>query len=377
VSGRAYFRGALSDVGQGLHLGDALQDGATRTWSIPLYRRLQAPVSGLAMGIATVELDKLVELHEELRIKPRGTITLVRADGVVLSRTPYQESLIGLDVSGLPAFRSEVASKAAGVFQAEGTRSDGVRRLTAFRRLGNYPVLVLVSQPVTDVMAVFEWRLGWALTVLAVLTMTVFGFTFALHRSLLSLQDARRDMQRLATSDSLTGVMNRRAFTDAADREFTRARRYSRPCAVLMLDLDHFKRVNDTHGHAAGDAVLRECAAAWGALLRDQDLLGRLGGEEFCALLPETGSERGIKAAGRMRAAIESLQFRGENGPFTVTVSVGLTEVLPGDDQFDQVLERADRALYIAKQNGRNRVERVESLKAARPVLDPATGGQK
>jgi diguanylate cyclase (GGDEF)-like protein len=166
-------------------------------------------------------------------------------------------------------------------------------------------------------------------------------------------------MQRLASSDGLTGVMNRRAFMEAAQLEFARARRYGRPCALLMLDLDHFKDINDTHGHAAGDAVLRESCAAWRILLRDQDMLGRVGGEEFCALLPETPREGARLVAERMRSAVSALRFKGGQGSFAATASIGLSEVLEGDEQLGQPLERADRALYLAKQRGRDRVEQA------------------
>jgi diguanylate cyclase (GGDEF)-like protein len=343
-------------------------------WSIPLSRASSTPSAGVAGAIVRLDLGRLVERHEKLRIKPSGSIVLVRSDGVLLSRVPHDPKVVGVNVASHPLVRSALGENTAGVFRGAGIGGDDLERIASFQRLERYPVSVLVTQSVSDVMAVYERRLGIALALLAVITLVVFGFTYVLHRSLLSLQMARRDMQRLAISDSLTGVMSRRGFLESAEREFTRARRYQRPCAVLMLDLDHFKRINDTYGHATGDSVLRECAAAWTRLLRDQDVLGRVGGEEFCAVLPETNSLQARQAAERMRVAVANLKFQGDDGPFAVTVSIGSTDVLAGDERLEQVMERADRALYLAKQGGRNRVESVEGLKVVSPARDSVHG---
>jgi diguanylate cyclase (GGDEF)-like protein len=128
---------------------------------------------------------------------------------------------------------------------------------------------------------------------------------------------------------------------------------------VLILDIDHFKQINDTHGHAAGDAVLRECARAWQGTLREQDVLGRIGGEEFCAFLPETTREGALHSAERLREATSRLKFPGRGGEFSfsVTVSVGVAALGTSDEQLAQLIDRADGALYVAKQRGRDRVE--------------------
>ena len=360
VGEQPFFRSALVDAARELKIGEPLKNRATERAGIPVYRRLEVPAGDLVLGMATVELDGLTVLHEKLRIKPNGTIAVIRTDGVVLSRVPFETGFIGRSVANTPSFKSEFGVKESGVFSGRGSNSDGLERLVSYERLGSQPVTVLVSQGAQDILSTFERRRAWAVGILGVLTGVVLAFTWALHRSLLTLQAARRDMQRLATSDSLTGVASRRAFLAAAEREFARARRYRRPCTLLMLDLDHFKRINDGHGHAAGDAVLRDCAAAWSALLRDQDVLGRLGGEEFCAVLPETPLENGRLAAERMRLAVAGLAFNGRDGRFSVTVSIGFTEVSQADLDLAAVIERADAALYRAKKAGRNRVEGVE-----------------
>lgn len=163
-------------------------------------------------------------------------------------------------------------------------------------------------------------------------------------------------LMREATTDPLTGIRNRRQFFVDAEREMGRAVRYGRPLAVLMLDLDRFKRVNDRFGHHAGDAVLLGCVQACQQSLRDTDILGRLGGEEFAAVLLETDLDDALAAAERLRRAVEEMAVPFGGQDLRCTVSIGLALHMPGDTAFDDILRRADAALYAAKEAGRNRV---------------------
>lgn len=178
-----------------------------------------------------------------------------------------------------------------------------------------------------------------------------------------SLQDIteRRHMEtelrRLATTDPLTGVANRRHFLDSMEQEIGRVRRFATAAAVLMLDLDHFKQVNDRHGHAAGDAVLQHFSRLCSGHLRRTDLFGRLGGEEFAVLLPGTELAGAQEWAERLREAIAATPANTESGAIAFTVSIGVTAITPGDAGSEAILSRADAALYRAKSNGRNRVE--------------------
>ena len=164
-----------------------------------------------------------------------------------------------------------------------------------------------------------------------------------------------REVTRLSTTDPLTGLSNRRHFDAAAKLEIIRARRYGRPLSAVMVDLDHFKRVNDTYGHAAGDRVLVAVAGLCIRLARTTDLKARLGGEEFCLLLPETPAESSRVLAERLRADVEALPFDADGRPFRVTASMGISGFVPGDE-LEILVGRADAALYSAKESGRNRV---------------------
>jgi diguanylate cyclase (GGDEF)-like protein len=179
----------------------------------------------------------------------------------------------------------------------------------------------------------------------------------ALRQSLLDLQKANEDLRLLANTDPLTGALNRRAFLDLGRRETERRRRHGQPLSLLMADLDHFKAINDTYGHAAGDQALKDFYRTCTGLLRDTDSLGRLGGEEFAILLPETGAEGALVLAERLRAATEAIRCSYDGQVFGFTVSLGLATPCDGESTVDTLLRDADDALYRAKEGGRNRVE--------------------
>ncbi|WP_157269436.1 sensor domain-containing diguanylate cyclase [Azohydromonas aeria] len=167
------------------------------------------------------------------------------------------------------------------------------------------------------------------------------------------------ELQRLATTDELTGVLNRRAFLDEVERELARFQRHGHAGALLMLDLDHFKQVNDRHGHAAGDAVLVQVCAALRERLRRSDRIGRLGGEEFALLLPETPAEGAAVLAESLRREVAALEIGTPAGPLRVTASIGVAAFAASEADAAALLGRADRALYAAKALGRNRVARA------------------
>ena len=163
------------------------------------------------------------------------------------------------------------------------------------------------------------------------------------------------ELERLANTDVLTGINNRRHFMKIARAEWKRFQRYHCPLCLLMMDLDHFKCINDDHGHDAGDTVLLNFARHAGKALRESDILGRLGGEEFAVLLPETHRVKAVHVAERVRSSIENLDIPYGKKTLKVTVSIGITEVLDEDNGIDQVLRRSDKALYRAKNTGRNK----------------------
>lgn len=169
---------------------------------------------------------------------------------------------------------------------------------------------------------------------------------------------AEEQLNLLATTDELTGIFNRRRFMETAESEFARAARYNNPLSLIVFDIDYFKRINDSLGHAAGDEALKTVARLVTSKLRGTDVLARIGGEEFAILLPETALGWAQLVADRCRLAIERAALAWEDRMFTLTASFGVAELQPGE-ALPEFIERADKAIYKAKQGGRNRVERA------------------
>lgn len=178
------------------------------------------------------------------------------------------------------------------------------------------------------------------------------------------LADQAEALERLACVDGLTGLNNRRHFLTLIESEWSRFQRYGRPLALLMIDIDFFKSVNDTFGHDAGDAVLRAVSETMHKSKRSSDIAGRLGGEEFALVLPEATPDRAMAAAERYRTLIGGRPVIAKGRQISVTVSVGVSLAEAGMAGFDELLKRADVALYEAKNSGRNRVCRF----AAQPA---------
>ncbi len=185
-----------------------------------------------------------------------------------------------------------------------------------------------------------------------------------LMRMLSDLEAARVQLAVLATRDELTGVYNRRQFLVLADREWARCRRYDMGAAMIMLDVDHFKRVNDQHGHLAGDLMLREIARAAAETLRHADFLGRFGGEEFIVFLPHTDVLGALDVAERIRERVAAINLEWRGQQIATTVSLGVATLGISHDTVGALIADADRALYTAKDAGRNCVRTPTAVEA-------------
>jgi diguanylate cyclase (GGDEF)-like protein len=188
----------------------------------------------------------------------------------------------------------------------------------------------------------------------------IVGLIFAIIRYvarvfIADLNRAEQQLQEMASHDYLTHLLNRRAGYQRIFEEMQRAERGEKPLVFILFDIDHFKRLNDSYGHTAGDLVLKQLALKLLAALRDYDIACRYGGEEFLVVAPETSVEQGLKLAERLRATIASTHFNAGTQDLSVTVSIGVA-LLQKKDTIENVISRADTALYQAKNGGRNRV---------------------
>jgi diguanylate cyclase (GGDEF)-like protein/PAS domain S-box-containing protein len=183
----------------------------------------------------------------------------------------------------------------------------------------------------------------------------VTGFSVVL-RDVTERKSTGDEIRRLLITDQLTGVSNRARFYELAEAEFARWKRFRQPISAVMIDIDHFKRINDTYGHAAGDEVLRQVAVSLQTGLRSIDVIGRLGGEEFAILLPSIDLEGAEMVAERLRRTVAGLSPVSDGTAIPVTISLGVAQIDGDAREFDALLKAADAALYGAKQGGRNKV---------------------
>jgi diguanylate cyclase (GGDEF)-like protein len=179
-------------------------------------------------------------------------------------------------------------------------------------------------------------------------------------------QKLKEQAEAQARTDYLTGLFNRRHFVELAERELERSSRYRRPFTMLLIDIDHFKAINDNWGHSFGDAVLQEVSRLMSGALRSVDIFGRIGGEEFAAVIVESEGREAIEVAQRICVTVaDALIVSTDGGGFHVTVSIGLAQLDGRNINFDTVLNEADQAMYQAKTTGRNRVEVHASAKCS------------
>lgn len=376
VDDREYFQYHRKNPDRFVHIGKPVRSRSTNDWVLPISRRLNNPdgtFGGVALG--TIRIEYFSTLYQSFDVGRAGVIMLTLDDGTMIYRLPHNEKLIGSDVSNGPVHQMYQRTGPTGTDMLR-SKIDGIERLYSYRHLETYPLIVATAQSKQEILE--KWlksMLGQAaITIVAILLLLYFGRRLVrqivirdhLEHELLQaramLQEHNRALTVLADHDSLTGIANRRRFEEALGQEFARAARSGAPLSLLMFDVDYFKRYNDTYGHVAGDACLRQVAhTLQESLVRPADLAARYGGEEFVALLPDTDPAGARMVAERIRQAVMALAIpHAGNGAGVVTISAGVYTSSAGAgmaaDSATAVVERADALLYQAKQSGRNQV---------------------
>ena len=205
------------------------------------------------------------------------------------------------------------------------------------------------------------WIGGSTIASVWLVALTIYYFTRQRDRAFELLAAEKEKLRQMATSDPLTGARNQRYFFEEGEQAHQLSLRYQHPYSILMLDLDNFKRVNDTYGHAAGDEVLRETVRRLQSGIRTVDILARYGGDEFILLLPETGIDEAVQAAERMLDGLRSRSIDVGEAALTITASLGVAQSHPSrPETFQQAVERADQAAYRAKGLGKNCVVKAD-----------------
>ncbi|MEI7613658.1 MAG: sensor domain-containing diguanylate cyclase [Betaproteobacteria bacterium] len=350
---RDYF--LLHKSGQNLVYGEQLMSRSHGRRGTTISRAIRSRHGELeGIVLITIESSHFAELFQLAQRTDDQEITVLRKDGAIFVRVPEIET--GRRIPQADVF-SRVSNNSRGTYEGR-SAIDNLPRLFAYEQLKDYPLLVVASQHTDRVLR--SWRLftgticaGLALALILLGVASRYAFKSATETETLQLE-----LERLAHTDSLTGLANRRHFMTLAERELSRTTRYGGSLAVLMMDLDHFKKVNDTYGHATGDIVLQSLSKLLMVELRDIDIVGRLGGEEFAIVLSQSDGLQAMEVAERLRRTIEETGVVLPQGlPLYITVSIGVSVLSAQETNIEILLSQADEALYEAKRTGRNRVQ--------------------
>jgi diguanylate cyclase (GGDEF)-like protein len=324
---------------------------------IALSRRLEDKNGNFAGIVAgTLRLSYFRQLFQDSILGKRDTITLLRTDGTVLMRQPFSEGDIGQSLAGGHAFPPLVQAD-HGLYIGMAVL-DHIERLYAFRRIGSYPIIVVVGFATADIFAGWRKRAIAIGIVSAILDVLLISLSLLFSRQLRKRLAMERRLKRLAWFDSLTGLPNRAQLQRESLRILANATRSGSTLAVLFIDLDRFKRVNDTQGHAAGDEVLSEIARRLQSQIQSGDVIGRLGGDEFLAVLNECDVLKAKHVAGRILDAVyQPILINSKHDTrITISASIGIALSPHDGEETDILLRNADLAMYQAKSAGRNQM---------------------
>ncbi|QBR03367.1 putative bifunctional diguanylate cyclase/phosphodiesterase [Paraburkholderia pallida] len=359
VSDRDYFQIQRQQKNAGLYISAPFLPYAAgpRLPQIALSRRLEdrnGQFTGIVAG--TLRLGYFRQLFEDSILGRHDTITLLRTDGTVLMRLPFHAGDIGKSLAGGHSFPPLVQS-AHGTF-VDIAVLDHIERLYSFRRIGSYPLVVVVGFATDDIFAGWRKRAMALGVVSVILDVLLILLSLMFSRQLRKRLAMERRLKRLAWFDSLTGLPNRVQLQKEAFRILTNANRNASTFAVLFIDLDRFKRVNDTQGHAAGDEVLSEIARRLQNQIQTEDVIGRLGGDEFLAILQDCDVLKATHVAGRILQAVYQpiLINSKQDTRITISASIGIALSPHDGEETDILLRNADLAMYQAKSAGRNQV---------------------
>ncbi|HTD05997.1 sensor domain-containing diguanylate cyclase [Undibacterium sp.] len=373
-SDRDYFIYHRSHRDPNPYIGPPIRSRSTGAWILTVSRRIDnADGSFGGVALATINIDYFNKFYDSFNIGNAGSIVLVSDRGILLTRRPLLADSIGKSMVDTPLFRDNASKKTSGAFTVASAQ-DGVRRQNSFRHLDKYPLFVAAALSESEVLA--DW---WADTYLhsagvAALLVVLGSLGFPLIRQIKLRLDAEAEivrtrdamqvlnqtLERLSLQDGLTELANRRHFDTALSEEFSRATRNASSLALIMIDVDHFKRYNDIYGHAAGDECLRKISKiVKTGQNRPGDLAARYGGEELCVLLPGADVAGAMAVAEKIRLEIHNLEIAHAGNPAgVVTISAGVDAFSPvrNVDQPLHLVQAADKELYAAKNSGRDRV---------------------
>jgi diguanylate cyclase (GGDEF)-like protein/PAS domain S-box-containing protein len=291
--------------------------------------------------------EQILALHAELVQQMAEGMVLIRAsDGMILFANMAFERMFGYGPGELVGKQVAILNA-----QTDKTPEEIAKLITETLRQTS-----LWSGEIENVKK--DGMRFWSLANVSTFVHPQYGEVWlSIHQDITERKKMENELERQARIDMLTGLNNRRHFFELAERELARAKRHGEPLSALMLDADHFKLFNDNYGHHIGDMVLQKLSEVCAQVLRENDILGRIGGEEFAILLPETDGSQALDAAERLRQAVANAEVQfAPDELIRFTVSIGVTSLVATDAKVDTLLKRSDEALYEAKNAGRNLV---------------------
>lgn len=329
---------------------------ATGKYLFRVTRRIDDAQGQFAgVSLVTVAPGSIADFYARLTHSEGDIVSLIGTrDRKVRARVPAPAAAVWTRPLKSPLW-DQLARNPAGRYTSPGA-IDGVLRHYVYRSIPEWDMVILAGAAESQVRARAEQGLARTTAIMAGSNLVLLAFAYVL--SVINRQ--RQRMRTLASTDALTGLPNRRALLEQGERELARAVRYDRPFTLMLLDVDHFKRVNDQFGHATGDRVLQAIGQCGRQALRALDTLGRFGGEEFLVLLPETDAAGALILAERLRTGAQACGDGRDDAGNTVafTISIGIAgRGAAQPETLAALISRADAALYRAKTNGRNRVE--------------------
>lgn len=352
VSKREFFTVQRDAPNGGLYFAEPVKSQVTGRWGIPVSYRLKDNKFGILVLFAVIEFHDLDDVFAEINAIPDRAVALIREDRLILERSPYSELVIGQRVPEATFTPDETGKGSAEI----PTRTMQTRSVS-YRKLENLPIYVMVGDSSTRLR--HAWAIKAAIQAGIALFILIAFILLSLRQMRLLKQniDIQNQLEKAARFDGLTGLRNRRYFFERFAEEIERSKRTKGPLVLLSIDIDFFKILNDTMGHPEGDRVLKLMAGLIDANIRTIDISGRIGGEEFAAILSDATQTEGKDIAERIRAAAEIIKI----GDWTGGLSIGVAEWHGADETMEELYKRADDALYAAKKQGRNRVVASEA----------------
>ncbi|WP_369977393.1 sensor domain-containing diguanylate cyclase [Xanthomonas bundabergensis] len=364
---RAYFVYHRTHPGNAVHIGEVISSRSTGELVIPVSRRInRADGSFGGVFLVTLKVSYFSSFYSEFRMDAQGVVVLASDTGTILVRRPFDPAVIGRSIAKGEIFRTYLPRAPRGVATIVAI-TDKVERMYGYERLDRYPLVVMAGISKRAILAPWYADLYRSLIVLGLVLPIPILFGFFLSRQIRQtvraedeLRLAYAALEKIALHDSLTGLANRRQLDAVLPAEISRARRTSSPLGLIMIDIDHFKRYNDLYGHPAGDICIKSVAnAVKNHARRSGDLAVRYGGEELTVVLPASGPQETAATAEHIVQAVRNLCIEHAGSPLGhVTISAGAYSFVsfPAPFGAEELLARADEALYAAKESGRDRV---------------------